>query len=155
MRQLYLKRLHKLVWVLLPFYLFALSPLCFSSCTLETSNNGKLDGMWLMTNIDTLATGGSADVRESLITWSFQVKLMQLRHPNNRMVFHFLHENNQLILMDAVIDDRMSGDRPVTDNETMQRVGLTQPKDTFIVLNLTNNDLNIANKQYRFRFRKY
>ena len=138
----------------LPFYLFVFLPL-LSSCTLETSKNGKLDGMWLLTTVDTLATGGSSEVRESLITWSFQVHLMQLRHPNGRMVFHFQHDGNKLILNDAVIDDRMSGDIPVTDNETMQRVGLTQPEDTFTVNNLSSSNLDIANRQYRLRFRKY
>ena len=110
-----------------------------SSCELETSSNGKLDGMWLMTTVDTLETGGSADVRESLITWSFQVNLMQLRHPQGRMV----------------LDDRMKGDVPVTDSETMMRVGLTQPQDTFIVYNLSSSNLDISNSQYCFHFCKY
>lgn len=126
-----------------------------ASCTLETSDNGKLDGMWLLTTVDTLSTGGSANVRESLITWSFQVKLMYLHHPQGRMVFHFQHDDNWLILKDAVLDDRMKGDVPVTDSETMQRVGLTQPQDTFVVYNLSSSNLDIANREYRFRFRKY
>lgn len=126
-----------------------------SSCELETSSNGKLDGMWLMTTVDTLETGGSADVRESLITWSFQVNLMQLRHPQGRMVFHFQHDDDQLILKDAVLDDRMKGDVPVTDSETMMRVGLTQPQDTFFVYNLSSSNLDISNSQYCFHFCKY
>lgn len=126
-----------------------------ASCTLETSDNGKLDGMWLLTTVDTLSTGGSANVRESLITWSFQMKLMQLRHPSNRLTFHFLHDGNRIILKDAVVDDRSSGDIPVTDVEIMKSVGLTQVQDTFTIYNLNSSNLDIANKQYRYRFRKY
>ena len=136
-------------------YIYVVIGMMITSCTLEISDNSKLDGMWLLTTVDTLSTGGSANVRESLITWSFQVKLMHLRHPHGRMVFYFQHDGNQLILKDAVLDDRMSGDVPVTDNETMQRFGLTQPQDTFTVNNLSSSNLDIANKQYRYRFRKY
>lgn len=136
-------------------YIYVVIGMMITSCTLETTDNGKLDGMWLLTTVDTLSTGGSANVRESLITWSFQLKLMQLRHPSNRLTFHFQHEGNQIILKDAVVDDRTLGDIPVTDVEIMRSVGLTQLQDTFTVNNLNSSNLDIANKQYRYRFRKY
>jgi len=126
-----------------------------ASCTLETSDNGKLDGMWLLTTVDTLSTGGSANVRESLITWSFQVNMMNLRHPKHTLCFHFKHEGNHLTLTDAVVDDRMSGDVPVTDVEIMKETGLTRLVETFTVNNLSSSNLDISNDQYRYRFRKY
>lgn len=143
----------RLIYIL-PLYLFTLLPLC-TSCSLETSNNGDLDGMWLMQSVDTLSTGGTADVREDLIRWSFQVHMMQLRHPKRVLDFHFQHEGNLLILKDPVIDDRMEGDPVVTDVEVLREVGLSQLKDTFIVVDLTDEELYLSNKEYLFYFRKF
>ena len=37
--------------------------LCFqSACTLETSDNGDLDGYWHLEQVDTLATGGKLNL---------------------------------------------------------------------------------------------
>ena len=38
-----------------------------TSCTIESSDNGKLDGFWHMEQVDTLATGGTQDLSDSLM----------------------------------------------------------------------------------------
>ena len=134
--------------------LYIVLGMMMTSCTLETSKNGDLDGMWFMTSVDTLTTNGTADVRAQFITWSFQVHLMQLRHPKNTLNFRFLHEGNLLILKDAFFDDRMNGDPAVTDIETLREVGLLQFQDTFSIVSLNSDNLDIANRQYRYHFRK-
>ena len=69
--------------------------------------------------------------------------------------FHFQHEGNLLILKDPVIDDRMEGDPVVTDVEVLREVGLSQLKDTFILVDLTDEELYLSNKEYLFYFRKF
>ena len=83
------------------FYLLALS-IMLVSCELETSGNGSLDGYWQMTQVDTLASGGVADTRESFIYWGVQGKLLQIRYSENDVYLGegllFRFENNNSIL---------------------------------------------------------
>lgn len=136
-------------------YIYMVLGMMMASCTLERSDNGEMDGMWLMQTVDTLSTGGTADVREKFISWSFQVHLMQLRHPKHTLDFHFQHEGNLLILKDVFIDDRMNGDPAVTDIEMLKEVGLSQLQDTFSIVSLDSENLDIANRQYCYHFRRY
>ena len=49
-----------------------------SSCELEHSDNGKLDGFWHLTEVETLATKSHTEKREELVFWAVQGRLMQL-----------------------------------------------------------------------------
>ena len=50
-----------------------------TSCTIESSDNGKLDGFWHMEQVDTLATGGTQDLSDSLMFWCIDTKLIGVR----------------------------------------------------------------------------
>ena len=43
-----------------------------TSCEIETSDNGKLDGFWHLERVDTLATGKSVDYTNKLVFWGVQ-----------------------------------------------------------------------------------
>ena len=45
----------------------------------ESSDNGDLDGFWLLCSVDTLGTGRTGDVRDKGLTWAFEGKLLEVR----------------------------------------------------------------------------
>ena len=49
-----------------------------TACELETSKNGDLDGLWQLKTVDTLASGHSADMRQSQTWWAIQGKMLQM-----------------------------------------------------------------------------
>ena len=63
-------------------YLLLLSLFLSTSCTLETSDNGDLDGFWQLSLIDTLSSQNSVDMRDSGYFWAVQHNLLILRETN-------------------------------------------------------------------------
>ena len=58
---------------------FTLSLIMISSCTLDSSDNGALDGYWQLSSIDTLANGHSVNMRDSGIFWDYNFNLLVTR----------------------------------------------------------------------------
>ena len=78
-----------------------------TSCSSESSNNGDLDGFWVLSG------------RPGL-TWSFQGKILEFRDVNqvhHDLMAKFRHEGNLLIVYDIRVLDRDAGDQPVTESE--------------------------------------
>ena len=40
-----------------------------AACDIESTDNGNLDGFWHLEQVDTLATGGSLNLKEQKIFW--------------------------------------------------------------------------------------
>ena len=77
----------------------------FSSCELETSDNGDLDGNWQLLSIDTLKTNGINNVKDKQIFYAVQFHLVNIyaRNVNNEYItpesfFHFSQTCDSLIL---------------------------------------------------------
>jgi len=142
----------------LPFYLFIFLPL-LSSCTLETSNNGKLDGFWQLTQLDTIATGGITDMREKNAFWAVQMHLLELKHPsgNTRLnvLFRFEHKGDSLILSDPYISNREESDVKITDPTDLYEFGIYHLREAFFIGRLTNDYMDLQSDRFRFHFRKY
>jgi hypothetical protein len=49
----------------------AVMMLTLSSCEVETSQNGDLDGFWHLEQVDTLATGGTCNFADKRVFWVF------------------------------------------------------------------------------------
>ena len=49
-----------------------------SSCTLESSGNGDLDGYWHLESIDTLATGKTGDYSNRRFFWGIEHRLISV-----------------------------------------------------------------------------
>ncbi|WP_455541575.1 lipocalin-like domain-containing protein, partial [Prevotella fusca] len=102
-------------------FVLPLMALLFSSCSLETDNEaGKLEGMWHLVRVETLATGASEDLSNQVIFWSFQAKLLELDDKtgmHNSYLYRFSIDNNQLTLSSPYQFDRENGDRPLTAYE--------------------------------------
>ena len=64
----------KVSYILLSILMLA----TWTSCELETSNNGALDGYWRLQQVDTLQTKGTADLSAQRLFWSVQGKILML-----------------------------------------------------------------------------
>lgn len=129
-----------------------------TACELETSDNGDLDGYWQLTMVDTLSTGGSCDMRERLIFWAVQHKLLEIKEGktiNQNIFFRFNHTSDSLILSEPVIDLRDSSDLVVKDYTILQPYGIYNMPESLHVDHLSSGKMTLASKLFRFHFRKY
>ena len=119
-----------------------------TSCSSESSDNGDLDGFWVLTG-------------RSGLTWSFQGKILEFRDVNS--VHHDLmakvrHEGNQLIVYDFRVVDRDAGDLPVTESEMddLRAYGINNMvEEQFQIRQLTSDDMHLESALESLHFRKY
>ena len=119
-----------------------------TSCSSESSNNGDLDGFWLMTGRPGLS-------------WSFQGKILEFRdvnqiHPD--LMAKFRHEGNLLIVYDLRKLDRDAGDLPVTESEAedLRAYGISNlEEEQFQIKQLTSDDMHLESSSESLYFRKY
>ena len=119
-----------------------------TGCKSESSDNGDLDGFWVMTG------------RPGL-TWSFQGKILEFRdvnqvHPD--LMAKFRHEGNLLIVYDLRVLDRDAGDQPVTESERedLRAYGINDLKEEqFLIRQLTSDDMHLESDSESLHFRKY
>lgn len=98
-----------------------------TSCELETSGNGELDGFWQMVRLDTLATGGSCDMSVTRRYWSVQSRLLQvsdLSYREDSYLFRFEHEGTELRLSDPYVVNHATGDVRLEDAERLRPYGM-------------------------------
>lgn len=142
------------------FYLLALS-IMLVSCELETSGNGSLDGYWQMTQVDTLASGGVADTRESFIYWGVQGKLLQIRYSENDvylgegLLFRFENNNSSLTLYSPFVHHLYETDEPVDDVEILKPFGIYRLEEKFAIEQLDDKCMVLTNDVVRLHFRRY
>lgn len=123
----------------------------------EGSGNGKLDGFWQLTRIDTLATGGHADMAADRKFLSVQGTILTLHDADEgpRYMFRFSHANGQLALSDARYNDRERGDTLVASTAELHPFGLDTLSDTLTVEQLTGSRLVLRGLTLRLSFRKF
>ena len=81
--------------------IYIIISLILTSCELEMTDNGALDGNWQLRQIDTLSTGGTCDMSRSYIYWAVQNDLLQVRDIDNadfRILFRFEKKGDHLTL---------------------------------------------------------
>ena len=131
------------------------------SCELETSGNGKLDGYWQMSQVDTLATGGVADTRESFIYWGVQGKLLQIRYSENDvylgegLLFRFEDNDSILTLSSPFVHHLYETDEPIDDVEILKPFGIYRLVEKFAIKELDDNNMVLTNDVLRLHFRRY
>lgn len=143
--------------------LAVLTALCASlaACDVETSGNGLLDGFWQLRQIDTLATGGTTDMRQSMIYWGVQNRLIEVRLLENEentgtgYLFHFSHHSDSLSLSVPYRHLRDEPDEEVTDIEVMRPYGFCELQQSFLIRQLTDDKMVLQTPYLRLRFRKY
>lgn len=141
------------------FSLSAFLVFSFTSCELETSGNGDLDGFWHLVQVDTLQTGGVNDTSKDLFFWSFQVNLLQLSDRSYQIPIYmarFNHENGQLKVTQPCLYNRDEGNEMVTEENVkdISPYGLNALEETFRVEELSGSRMTLSNGTLRLYFKK-
>lgn len=137
-------------------FLFA-ALLLLTSCEIEFSNNGKLDGFWQMIAVDTLATQHTSDLKTSGRTWAFQGRLLEMRDTKggySDLYFSFEHRGDSLFLDSPYLSDRDVDDIKITDVNIVRPYGVNGLKEGFEIESLSNNKLILRSKTLRLMLRK-
>lgn len=137
-------------------FLFA-ALLLLTSCEIEFSNNGKLDGFWQLMAVDTLATQHTSDLKTSGRTWAFQGRLLEMRDTKggySDLYFSFEHRGDSLFLDSPYLSDRDADDIKITDVNIVRPYGVNGLKEGFEIESLSNNKLILRSKTLRLMLRK-
>lgn len=137
---------------------FTLSLIMITSCTLDSSDNGALDGYWQLSSIDTLANGHSVNMRDSGIFWAFNFNLLVTRstkEPLGEILYDFENTEDNLILSNPYILYRDSSDIKVTDVNLLKKYGVNSLLETFTIEHLNSNKMVLQSNLVRLNFRKY
>jgi hypothetical protein len=138
-------------------FLFA-ALLLLTSCEIEFSNNGKLDGFWQLIAVDTLATQHTSDLKTSGRTWAFQGRLLEMRDTKggySDLYFSFEHRGDSLFLDSPYLSDRDADDIKITDVNIVRPYGVNGLKEGFEIESLSNNKLILRSKTLRLLFKKH
>ena len=138
-------------------FLFA-AFLLLTSCEIEFSNNGKLDGFWQMIAVDTLATQHTSDLKTSGRTWAFQGRLLEMRDTKggySDLYFSFEHRGDSLFLDSPYLSDRDADDIKITNVNIVRPYGVNGLKEGFEIESLSNNKLILRSKTLRLLFKKH
>ena len=138
-------------------FLFA-AFLLLTSCEIEFSNNGKLDGFWQMIAVDTLATQHTSNLKTSGRTWAFQGRLLEMRDTKggySDLYFSFEHRGDSLFLDSPYLSDRDADDIKITDINIVRPYGVNGLKEGFEIESLSNNKLILRSKTLRLLFKKH
>ena len=131
-----------------------------TACDMESSKNGDLDGLWQLSQVDTLATGSSTDMRASQITWAVQGVILETRlatsyDVQNDIIFRFSHTADSLVLYSPYFSDRHNGDVRVEDVNQLRPFGVSRLEEHFKVQELSSSTMTLQSQELRLWFRKY
>ena len=124
---------------------------CLSACELETSHNGKLDGWWLLTAVDTLPTGGHANVEAQ------QGRLLELRDvPGQRgdYLLSFAQNGDDLLISHPYLSARDSGDIAVQTPQPLHPYGIQTLSEQFSITAINRRRMVLTSTSLRLYFRK-
>ena len=153
------KNLSKRISQYLIFSISAFLVFSFTSCELETSGNGDLDGFWHLVQVDTLQTGGVNDTSKELFFWSFQVNLLEFSDRSYHIPIYmarFNHDNGQLKVTQPCLYNRDEGNEMVTEENVkdISPYGLNALEETFRVEELSGSKMTLSNGTLRLYFKK-
>ena len=131
-----------------------------TACEFHASDNGDLDGFWQLSSVDTLATGGSADLRYEQLSWSFQGHFVELRDALDYMlagdiIGRFQHHGDSLTLSDFYFSKRDSGDIKLQHPEPLRHYGVSRLQQSFHVLQLNSSRMTLQSDSLRLNLRRY
>lgn len=128
-----------------------------TGCTLETSGNGKLDGYWHMTAVDTIATGGTCDLSQQRLFWGIQAKLINLSNRDDLSYDFFMrfeHASTTLRVYEPYHNDRIGGDPAIEDAERLEPFGIEGLEQSFRIEELKGKRMTLASENLRLHFEK-
>ena len=140
----------------------AISMFAFSSCELESSDNGKLDGFWHLESIDSLENGKTVDMSKLHVFWGIEYKLIAAtQYDNNteRMFFRFEQTSDSLKITQAFINhghQDNGGDIPLTEvTNDLRYYGINNLPEGFAKEALSGSKMILRSKTLRLQFKKF
>lgn len=139
---------------------FLFTVFLFSSCDLETSDNGDLDGFWHLERVDTLSTGGTTDLSQAKLFWSFEVKMMGLQGGSERFYLRFNQTSDSLTVLSPYYNrghegNDSTGDIPVTDPKAMIEYGIDNLEVHYKKEALSSSKMVLRSHRLKLYFRKF
>ena len=142
-------------------FLLLITGICLllTSCDIETSDNGDLDGYWHLVRVDTLATGVSRDLSDTRVFWGVEMRLLEAVDHDHDMghygyLFNFERKGQTLRLYNGHKHERAEGDILVENVETIAPLGINALDDLFTIETLNSSDMVLKDKVLRLWFKK-
>lgn len=129
----------------------------FCSCTLETSDNGDLDGFWHLERVDTISTGGSCDMSERVVFWAVQKNLMTVIDYDNDIwgyIMRFQYNGDELRVYEPRENQRLESDPEVEDASVLAPCGINELDETFTMEQLNSSDMRLSTDELRLYLHK-
>ena len=123
----------------------------FISCDLERSENGDLDGIWKLQEIDSLATGKHVDTSSSSLAFAVQAHLIQLNGGGKMVLCRFEHKADSLVIFDPYINHKT----PLEDVNVLKPYGFMGLRQAFLIEKLTGKRMILKTDELRMWFEKY
>ena len=140
--------------------------LFFTSCELETSKNGDLDGFWHLESIDSIATGKTVDMSKLHVFWGVEFKLISARETDGRckekFYFRFEQTSDSLKITKAYFDHghqdngEDGGDIPVDEvTDDLRYFGINAIPEGFRKEALDGGKMILTSQTLRLKFKKF
>ncbi len=131
-----------------------------ASCTIESSNNGDLDGYWHLESIDTIRTGGKCDLSHQQLFWGVQHKLLLLNGGSTSFFYRFKQTGDSLILLTPYInggheDVEGGGDTPLTEPSELRQYGIQHLEEHFLKEKLGGSYMVLRTDSFRLNLRRF
>lgn len=136
-----------------------------SSCELESSNNGDLDGYWHLERIDTLENGHSGDYSNQRIFMGCEHRLISIKDVDSNVesfYFRFEQSSDSLFITKAYINHwhqdsgEDGGDIPVEEvTDALRHFGINELPEHFAKEALDGSKLILKSKKLRLQFKKF
>ena len=125
----------------------------FVSCSLETSDNGKLDGFWRMVSIDTIATQGTLNTENKY--WAFQYNLLRVQNQNHyyHYLLRFKYTGDSLIVSEPYKATEF-GDTLLTTADSLKPFGINSTEEHFKIVYLSSKRMELKSQILNLKFRK-
>lgn len=127
------------------------------SCT--KIDNGNLDGFWMLTSVDTLATGGNRSMDEERVFWAIQGKMVEIGLAGEAYPYDFIFEKtgNALSFSHGIRNWRDKGDLVLQDSDLvyLAPLGVHNLTPTFDIQSNSRNHLILKDGQFRLKFKKF
>lgn len=140
-----------------------------TSCEIETSDNGKLDGFWHLERVDTLATGKSVDYTNKIVFWGVQLRLIEAKDLTKASTARYLYfqfkQTADSLYINKVYENRWHEDNPnveiggdipiVTPNNDTRHYGINNIPEGFLKERLNGSKMVLKSKTLRMTFRRF
>ena len=139
--------------------------LLLTGCSIETSDNGVLDGRWQLMEINYFdGSNRKVETKEQLIFWDIQYKLISIHSMSGKLhdslteesLCRFNYTKDSLKLSDFYRHFR-EADQKIDDPLTtyFQKTGINGIKANFAVLHLDSKSMLLQSDYAKLSFRKF